>query len=1014
MLGKIQRPCDESMRSKEENSEKIPLRMFAFGRRHDSTSFSTEVSFPDGSVSCDLQNKRLTVIISNQNKQASSEPAGQLSPEHEFRSLFDQLHLFDFSFLQAGSTSTIQLWYPASRITAAYEIADGNAGIILESEFAPTFASSTTNPLDGRPLVQRLSSPLSSPLPPVTRSIYLSFVNETDKFTFMHRATKYLHICRPSVVYLTLTNHELYAAEKVDILTGIMASLPFRLAFEIEKNICSGTITPLDILDPELQPLLAEVAQTYPTASDAIFRFFLLSHLAPNQLLVVLVAANVSERGNSGGLNKTILPHPTTLREIFQLSLDRYLTSVTLSAGQYVPPPEIYQSYHVIITPTTQVLEGPLPDQSNSLLRRFGSYDQFLRVSFQDEERCKLRRDQDVDIKDLLNARYLPILAEGLDIAGRHYEWLGYSMSGLKEHSFWFVNSPVKFQDRDFTADAIRRSLGDFSKIENKPALLAARWAQVFSTSMPSVTLPLEAIRDIEDKKASGGATNAVFTDGVSPISTHLAKAIWKKVKRKSHALASFRTEDILCLRPSQTKFIAEGVRTLDITSSSTRPIACYPQQSIITIAEHHGVPKESFHHLQNAAIDQVQRILTHTDDAVRHVLAIRTWGLLSTSYTIWECDVFHHRLLSKCLVFGANYILRDIKHRAHIFIPGSYTLIGVADEWDCLEEGEVYAHIFDPKRDVDTILSGKILITRSPQIHPGDMQFCQAVGRKSELTHLRNVVVFSCKGSRSLCSKLGGGDLDGDIYNLILDKSLFPPKDDIGVAGEYQGLPHKTTPHEGPCTIRDVAQFVTDYIQTDLLGYISVLFLRIADRHGVDHPHCLLLAEKASQACRLSQGWTSRGVIADDDTRFYKSEKVLGELYRNVPTLSTAIHNADYEVGDKILDAIEDLNLPHYGLEVDMYAVEDDDELLQEMQGVFDLYHRHLMTIAKTHTISKRYDAHLSEAELVSGTIQEKYNDHRKRRESVKAMNLQTQELVNQIHREFLPIQQETNEDEA
>lgn len=59
-------------------------------------------------------------------------------------------------------------------------------------------------------------------------------------------------------------------------------------------------------------------------------------------------------------------------------------------------------------------------------------------------------------------------------------------------------------------------------------------------------------------------------------------------------------------------------------------------------------------------------------------------------------------------------------------------------------------------------------------------------------------------------------------------------------------------------------------------------------------------------------------------------------------------------------------------------------------MGAVLEEYSNQLMVIAKTHTISKRSNAHLSEAELVSGTIQERYSDPRKRREAVSAMNLQ------------------------
>lgn len=63
--------------------------------------------------------------------------------------------------------------------------------------------------------------------------------------------------------------------------------------------------------------------------------------------------------------------------------------------------------------------------------------------------------------------------------------------------------------------------------------------------------------------------------------------------------------------------------------------------------------------------------------------------------------------------------------------------------------------------------LSGKMLVTRSPVIHPGDAQILHAIGAPPEGSpfagegnHLPNCVVFSCLGPRPVPNMLGGGDL--------------------------------------------------------------------------------------------------------------------------------------------------------------------------------------------------------------------------------------------------------------
>ena len=103
------------------------------------------------------------------------------------------------------------------------------------------------------------------------------------------------------------------------------------------------------------------------------------------------------------------------------------------------------------------------------------------------------------------------------------------------------------------------------------------------------------------------------------------------------------------------------------------------------------------------------------------------------------------HDLIDEALYCSVTHALREIKHRAHIFVPGSVTLLGAADEWNCLEEGEIYATTFDRLSVVRVEVVGPVLITRSPQIHPGDVQLVTTV-RRPQLIHLINVVIFSCK----------------------------------------------------------------------------------------------------------------------------------------------------------------------------------------------------------------------------------------------------------------------------
>ena len=99
--------------------------------------------------------------------------------------------------------------------------------------------------------------------------------------------------------------------------------------------------------------------------------------------------------------------------------------------------------------------------------------------------------------------------------------------------------------------------------------------------------------------------------------------------------------------------------------------------------------------------------------------------------------------------------------------------MFGIVDEYGVLEYGQVfiqYSYINDEKLDVidkppsvpPTILDNvKVVITKNPCYHPGDLRTFVAVDRV-ELRHLVDVVVFPHKGHRPHPNEISGSDLDG------------------------------------------------------------------------------------------------------------------------------------------------------------------------------------------------------------------------------------------------------------
>jgi hypothetical protein len=190
----------------------------------------------------------------------------------------------------------------------------------------------------------------------------------------------------------------------------------------------------------------------------------------------------------------------------------------------------------------------------------------------------------------------------------------------------------------------------------------------------------------------------------------------------------------------------------------------------------------------------------------------------------------------------------------------------------------------------------------------------------------------------------------------------------------------------------------------------ISNRHLCIADLHdlGPECEDCLSLAEFASHAVdfpktgtavdfdklprppgRLKPDFLSTEVTdtSSPDSSFYPSKKILGQLYRRVPLKVDEPDYLDPSFGPVITDALHRLRTDRLGLP----SIFDlDKELLQAMDDLMDLYVTELQFIAKAHTLSKHPNQKLTEAELVSGTIQAKWGDHHKRRDTVASMNLQ------------------------
>jgi len=201
-----------------------------------------------------------------------------------------------------------------------------------------------------------------------------------------------------------------------------------------------------------------------------------------------------------------------------------------LTKFKFTPPTsKIFRCHHVTFTPTRMLLEGPYSSPSNRIIREYQGFENhFLRVSFRDEDRLQYRWDREVDGTSFLTERVGNTLKNGFELAGRQFYFLAYSSSALREHAVWFVNPFFHPQKGRVDAAFIRASIGSFegTKLSKQPSKLAARLAQAFTATVPSVNIRKNEWKETFDL----GEEPYQFTDGVGTISKALSGRIWVKL----------------------------------------------------------------------------------------------------------------------------------------------------------------------------------------------------------------------------------------------------------------------------------------------------------------------------------------------------------------------------------------------------------------------------------------------------------------------------------------------------
>jgi hypothetical protein len=352
--------------------------------------------------------------------------------------------------------------------------------------------------------------------------------------------------------------------------------------------------------------------------------------------------------------------------------------------------------------------------------------------------------------------------------------------------------------------------------------------------------------------------------------------------------------DGVMLLRDSQVKFHSPDDKklTLAIVSTNDTSHSCIFFTALIKALEDSDtseenetakriemIYQESYRKLASVSIDGLELLeeifqVKHNDaDVSRDTRSI----LLKLAIRLKGDNIYPEGYLYSFLALYLASLAEwtRMSNPFKIPIPGSHCNLGLSDEYEILEDGEVFI------RAQGLTISGDVLVYRFPILHIADIQQAKALpdsvveermkraypedceDRYAALTGMNNVIFFSLKDDPPFPSRLSGGDLDGDHFEILTEKcgfwdpgyyapSEFQKYDDdarevpdhnspsdgkqcqLGVEevpSRIKGLPQDPIDELKSFDIGNLAEFMGQYVRYDCFDELDAIFMRLADK---------------------------------------------------------------------------------------------------------------------------------------------------------------------------------------
>lgn len=659
--------------------------------------------------------------------------------------------------------------------------------------------------------------------------------------------------------------------------------------------------------------------------------------------------------------------------------------------------PTQYSCYRVVVTPSSVIFLSPIPIQSSRLIREFGSTHRLVYVHF---------RNENLDLTynaNFANSRVLSILSNGLHVNGwMKLHFLCCSNSQIRQSNSIFIqaSSEVVQELKHSLIPLLLESFkGDFAKKISRFGL--------FATSDCDVgTLSSKSIKVIGDDYTPG---SVILTDGAGLIPRSLLVEIIKSndddnFEPEEESMKFLRTSNAIQIRHMGHKGVLTIIDEVDVLNPrlkvSFSPCHALMRKSMEKFASPHdklGVVKVSYNMPLKLNRDMLNLLFSFSGEG-------QDGGDFNPLSYIFRLQEIQLQKYADGLVCSnvAETMLRDfiddkilldakqssialtdepyfrgllttiyqhktvsLRRKTHIPISQGSMLMGIPDFTDSLKDGQVFVQIQDNGEETINI-TGNVLVYRNPCLDPADLRILDAVAVHlvPKLKNIKNVIVFpaALSSTVSVSAQCSGGDLDGDLFSVIWDKNLIPPK-----AREYSPLNYDDIVKEGKRKQQSVPpksepEFLVKCMSCPLLGKVAKSHLAISDHlpNGSADP----LARELASVQALAVDFPKTGIMPPiprevkellrkngypdfmemPNRMAYPSKKPLGKLYQRCVSI---IYDGD----------IRDISV-----ELDPLLVHPDSSMFEQM--AIDICNEYINSILE---IQHRYSL-TSENELILG----------------------------------------------